>query len=153
MGRCPALLRPLLTSRSALRRRPFRHEARSPQVRVVTFPAQPPDLRRLPLVARASRSLARSPWSAPPPIRFLFVGSRFRSPLLSALPLGHSPCGSLGVAATSFPKGLSPPGHAHAGHTSKNRPGLSPACSSSPCPLPERRCRPHRSFWCSTLRK
>src|SRR5713101_4223651 len=117
MGRCPALLRPLLTSRSALRRRPFRHEARSPQVRVVTFPAQPPDLRRLPLVARASRSLARSPWSAPPPIRFLFVGSRFRSPLLSALPLGHSPCGSLGVAATSFPKGLSPPGHAHAGHT------------------------------------
>ena len=119
MGRSPSLLPPLLTSRSALRRRPFRREARSPQVRGVAFPAQPPDLPRLPLVARASRLLARSPWSAPPPIRFLFVGSRFRSPLLSALPRGHSPCGSLGVAATSFPRGLSPPGHAHPGHTSQ----------------------------------
>src|SRR5471030_3179371 len=41
------LLRPLLTSRSGLRRRPFRREARSPQVRTHSFPAQPPDLRRL----------------------------------------------------------------------------------------------------------
>ena len=41
------LLRPLLTSRSVLPRRPFRHEARSPQVRTQSFPAQPPDLRRL----------------------------------------------------------------------------------------------------------
>ena len=30
-----------------LRRRPFRREARSPQVRLRTFPARPPDLRRL----------------------------------------------------------------------------------------------------------
>ena len=45
------LLWPLLTSRSAVfpRRRPFRRKARSPQVRYVTFPAQPPDLRRLTL--------------------------------------------------------------------------------------------------------
>ena len=41
------LLRPLLTSRSASPRRPFSHEARSPQVRTRSFPAQPPDLRRL----------------------------------------------------------------------------------------------------------
>src|SRR5476651_1270081 len=41
------LLRPLLTSRSGLHRRPFRHEARSPQVRAHSFPAQPPDLHRL----------------------------------------------------------------------------------------------------------
>ena len=41
------LLWPLLTSRSSLRRRPFRHEARSPQVRTQSFPAQPPNLRRL----------------------------------------------------------------------------------------------------------
>src|SRR5690606_17357438 len=72
------LLRPLLTSRSAAGiptlRRPFRHEARSPQVRTMAFPAQPPDLRRSALVARASRSSARSPCSAAPPIRFLFVG-------------------------------------------------------------------------------
>jgi len=79
-----ALLRPLLTSRSALRRRPFRREARPPQVRVVAFAAPSPDLHRLPLVAGASRSLARSPRKALPDIRFLFVDSRFRSPLLSA---------------------------------------------------------------------
>jgi hypothetical protein len=81
-----ALLRPRLTSRSTSRRRLFRREARPPQVRALAFPAKPPDLRRLPLVARASRSLARSPWSASPRIRFLFVGWRLRSPLPSALP-------------------------------------------------------------------
>jgi hypothetical protein len=36
------LLWPLLTSRSGFHRRPFRHEARSPQVRTRSFPAQPP---------------------------------------------------------------------------------------------------------------
>lgn len=41
------LLRPLLTSRSDFHRRPFRHEVRSPQARTQSFPAQPPDLRRL----------------------------------------------------------------------------------------------------------
>ena len=41
------LLRPLLTSRSTLLRRPFRHKARSPQVRTQSFTAQPPDLRCL----------------------------------------------------------------------------------------------------------
>jgi len=80
---CLALLRPLLTSRSALQRRPFGREARPPQVRAVAFPAPSPDLRRAPLVARASRSLARSPWDVTPPIRFLFVDARLRSPLLS----------------------------------------------------------------------
>ena len=39
------LLRPLLTSRSRFPRRPFRHEASSPQVRTHTFIAQPPHLR------------------------------------------------------------------------------------------------------------
>ena len=39
------LLRPLLTSRSRFPRRPFRHEASSPQVRTHSFIAQPPDLR------------------------------------------------------------------------------------------------------------
>ncbi len=41
------LLRPLLTSRSSVRCRPFRHKARSPQVSTHSFIAQPPDLRRL----------------------------------------------------------------------------------------------------------
>lgn len=63
------ILWPLLTSRSpAFRRgRPFRRQARSPQVRTSAFGARPPDLRRLPLVAGASRSCARSPRKAPPP--------------------------------------------------------------------------------------
>jgi hypothetical protein len=60
------LLRPWLTSRSDLHRCPFGHKARSPQVRTHSFPARPPNLRHRPLVTRASRSLARSPWSAPP---------------------------------------------------------------------------------------
>ncbi|MDB5745555.1 MAG: hypothetical protein JWP72_403, partial [Massilia sp.] len=76
-------------------RRPFRHEARSPQVRTHSFPAQPPDLRRFALTTRASRFHARSPCLAAPSIRFLFIGSQFRS----ALPLhGRSPfrsCASL----------------------------------------------------------
>ena len=79
------LLRPLLTPRSVeeaskrgLPRRPFKHKARSPRIRTVAFVAQPPDFRRFPLVARAPRSLARSPWSTAPHIRFLFVGSRLR---------------------------------------------------------------------------
>ena len=71
-------------------------EARSPQVRMMAFPAQPPDLRRLSLVVRASRFAARSPCSAMPPIRFLFVNSRIRSPLLSAVRSRSQPCGSLG---------------------------------------------------------
>ena len=41
------LLWPLLTSCSGFHRRPFRHKARSPQVRTRSFTAQPPDLRRL----------------------------------------------------------------------------------------------------------
>ena len=78
---CWRLLRPLLTSRSGFRRRPFRHKTRSPQVRTHSFTAQPPDLRHFALTTRASRFLARSPCSAAPYIRFLFIGSQFRSTL------------------------------------------------------------------------
>src|SRR5690606_34174988 len=71
----PRLLRPLLTPRSALTERPpFKGEARSPRVRTMTFVARPPDLHRFPLATRASRYVARSPWSAVPPIRFLSIG-------------------------------------------------------------------------------
>ena len=87
---CWRLLWPLLTSRSALPRRPFRHKARSPRVRTHSFTAQPPDLHHLALATRASRLLARSPCSAVPHIRFLFIGSRFTlhasSPRSVALP-------------------------------------------------------------------
>ena len=89
------LLWPLLTPRSAFPRRPFRHEARSPQVRTHSFTAQPPDLRHFALTTRASRLLAHSPCLAAPCIRFLFIGSQFRSTLP---PHGRSPfrsCASL----------------------------------------------------------
>jgi len=76
-------------------RRPFGREARSPRVRTSAFAARPPDLRRLALVPRASRFLARSPCSAPPRIRFLFVGPQLRSPLPSRRPRGPTLCGSL----------------------------------------------------------
>jgi hypothetical protein len=76
-------------------RRPFRRKARSPRVRTSAFAARPPDLRRLALVTRASRLLARSPCSAPPSIRFLFVGPQLRSPLPSRQPHGPTLCGSL----------------------------------------------------------
>ena len=121
-------------------RRPFGHKARAPQVRVVNFPAQPLDIRRHPLVVRASRTDARSPWMASPLIHrtrflwsgcFLFVGSRFRYRFFQCRPHGWtgfpacSPCELLGVATTSSPRGLPPPIHAHAGHTS-GRPGSCP---------------------------
>ena len=105
------------------RRRPFRREARSPQVRLVMFPAQLPDLRRSPLVARASRKRDRSPWLATPRIRFLFVSSRFCSPLLSA-PTSRSDRVHRHFAlrfargrCDQLPPGFSPVHHLHAGHT------------------------------------
>src|SRR5690606_18291804 len=92
-------------------RRPFRRKARSPQVRTMAFPAQPPDLRRSALVVRASRSRARSPCSAAPPIRFLFVGSTGslhlffqRSPHGRRLAVRFGPYDQV-------PGGLSPPDH------------------------------------------
>ena len=78
LQRITRLLWPRLTSRSVIPRRPFRHKARSPRVRALTFSARPPDLRSFALITRASRFYARSPCSATPCIRFLFIGSRLR---------------------------------------------------------------------------
>jgi hypothetical protein len=121
-----ALLRLLLTSRSTLRRRPFRREARPPQVRPSAFAARPPDLRRPPLVARASRSLARSPWEAPPCIRFLCVSPRFRSPLLSAPPSRSATLRFAPVPATRSREDLHLPVECHAGHTKERAPARGP---------------------------
>ena len=85
-----AVLCLLLTSRSASQRRPFRRKARSPQVRNHAFRPQPPNLRRRPLVAGALQSFACSPRSVTPHIRFLYVGSDFRSALLSAYASRHT---------------------------------------------------------------
>ena len=69
--------------------------SRSPQVRTHSFTARSPDLRHHPLVTRASWLLARSPWVAPPCIRFLSIDPQLRSTLP---PHGRSPfrsCASL----------------------------------------------------------
>jgi len=79
----------------ARHRCPFRHKARSPQVRTHSFTARPPDLRRFPLITRASRFLARSPWSATPSIRFLFIGPQLRSTLPSHTRSPSCSCASL----------------------------------------------------------
>jgi hypothetical protein len=52
-----------------------------PNARTHPFAARLPDLRHRPLVTSASRSLARSRWSAPPSIRSLSIGPKFRSTL------------------------------------------------------------------------
>lgn len=113
------LLRPLLTSRSGFFfRRPFRHKARSRQVRTHSFPAQPPDLRHFALTTRASRFRARSPCLAAPRIRFLSIGSQFRSTLP---PHARSPsrsCASLAVVSSR--RDFHPQECAHAERTRKN---------------------------------
>src|SRR5512138_41003 len=94
------LLRPLLTSRSALlRRRPFGREARSPQVRVVAFTARPPDLRRR-VVGRESFAVncplaLLGSASYPVPVRRLAVSlpASFSTSLtVGALRFARGPC-------------------------------------------------------------
>lgn len=119
------LLRPLLTSHSVRSRCPFRHKARSPRVRTHSFTAQPPDIRYVALATRASRLLARSPCSAAPPIRFLFIGSRFTLhasfPRLVTLP----PLRFASFAVASLREDLHLQECARAGRT-KNRPPKGP---------------------------
>lgn len=76
-------------------RRPFRHKARSPQVRTLSFPAQSSHLRHFALTTRASQSLACSPCSVPPHMRFVFLDSRFRSTLPSHARSPSRSCASL----------------------------------------------------------
>ena len=111
--------------RSFLRRPPFTDEARSPQVRMVVFPAQPPDLRRSPLVARVRGQLSASPGSRRLVSGFCSSARGFCSPLLSAP--ASRPDRFPGFFALRFargrcdqlPPGLSPVHHLHAGHTTK----------------------------------
>jgi hypothetical protein len=107
----------LRRSADAIRRLPFRSEARSPQVRRIGCPCTSAGFTWLPLIARASRSIARSPWSAPPRIRFLYV-----APQVS---LAASFSDSLTVVALRFTRvgAIASPQdshllvNAHAGHT------------------------------------
>ena len=95
LRRTTRLLRPLLTSRSGQARRPFRHKARSPQVRTRSFAAQSPHLRHLALTTRASQPSACSPCLAAPQMRFVYLDSGFRSTLPSHARSPSRSCASL----------------------------------------------------------
>ena len=123
---CFRVLRPLLTSRSASRRRPFRRKARSPQVRPSAFRARPPDLRRSPSVAGASRPFARSPRSATPHIRFLFVGPLLSLRASSGHPLAELPLRFAQVGATSSLPDSHRVAETHAGRTRRRPRGSRP---------------------------
>ena len=139
-------LRPVLPTR----RRPFRREARSPQVRTVTFPAQPPDLRRL--------SLGRESFAFMCPLALLGNASYPVSVrrLAGSLPrfFQRSPRGRrLAVRFGRYdqvPGGLSPPDHcpcwAHTRKRSRETPTpLYRLSYGSVLPLVE----PPKSFSCS----
>ena len=76
-------------------RHPFRHEARSPQVRTPSFTAQSSHLRDFNLTTTASQSLACSPCFAPPHMRFVYLDSRIRSTLPSHTRSPSCSCASL----------------------------------------------------------
>jgi len=103
-------------------RRPFRHEARSPQVRTHTFIAQPPHLRHLALVTRALRFCARSPCLAAPSMQFLFIGSRFMLHASSPRSVTLTQLRFTSLAVTSSWRDLHPQVCAHAGRTQKKTP-------------------------------
>ena len=104
---------------------PFRPKTRSPQVRNETFRPQPPNLRRQSLVAGALQSVACSPRLAPPLIRFLCVGSDFRSPLLSAFASRHHLAVHLRFLQPVASEDLHLQASFHAGHTTtKKQPRL-----------------------------
>ncbi len=111
------LLRPLLTSRSGSPRRPFRHKARSPQVRTRSFPAQPPHLRRLTLGHKsfAVDSLLALVGNASYPVLVhrLTVSLRASSPRSVALTQLRFTC----LAVASSAGDLHPEDRAHAGRT------------------------------------
>ena len=126
------LLRPLLTPRSATchsvrQRRPFRHKARSPQVRTMTFSAQPPDLHHL--------SLGRGSFAVTGPLALLGSASYpvLVHRLADSLAASFSAPVALGalrftwVAATSSPKDFHLQAITHAGHTRRKRRPLAAA--------------------------
>ena len=148
-------------------RRAFTHKARSPQVRTHTFTAQPPHLRHLALVTKASRFLARSPCLVAPSMRFLFIGSRFTLYASSPRSVALTQLRFTSLTVTSSWRDLRPQVCAHAGRTKERpgacRPGLcwvrrKPLMRSRPWPSPRTprsgrsscsgRCRPRLCSGC-----
>ena len=128
----PQLLWPLLTSRSGLRRRPFRHKTRSPQVRTQSFPAQQPDLRRLILdhksfAVHCPLALIGAAFY-PILVHRLAVSIHASSPRSVTLPQLRF----TSFAVVSLREDLHLQDCAHAGRTTKNDPGACATESLSP---------------------
>lgn len=122
-------------------RRPFRHKARSPQVRTLSFIAQPPHLRYLALVTRASWFMAHSPCLASPSMRFLFIGSRFTLHASFPRSVALTQLRFTSLVVTNSRRDFHPQECAHAGRTKKNgrhtvtadkSPGASPGARQIP---------------------
>jgi hypothetical protein len=117
------LLRPLLTSRSGLHRRPFSHKARSPRVSTHTFTAQSPHLRLLALVTRALQIGACSPCLAAPSMKFLFIDSRLTLHASFPHSVALMQLRFTLLAVTSLQRDFHPQVRAHAGRTPTNGSG------------------------------
>jgi len=74
-----------------------------------------------PLVARASRSFARSPWSAPPPIRFLYVAPQVLLAAAFSDSLAILALRFTRVVATNSPEDFHLQVDCHAGHTKEKK--------------------------------
>jgi hypothetical protein len=118
-------------------RRPFRHKARSPQVRTHSFTPQPPHLRHLALITRASRFMARSPCLAAPSMRFLYIGSRFTIHASFPHSVALMQLRFASFVVINLRRDLHPQECAHAGHTKeKGKPagGFPCCCHASAVP-------------------
>src|SRR6202034_4667811 len=75
----------------------FRTNGRSPEVSSTAFSAQPPDLQPMPLMDMGFTVICPLARHRMPLIRFLFIGSRLCSTLLSDPPSPERPCASLSL--------------------------------------------------------
>ena len=79
--------------------------------------AQPPDLRRFALITRASRFRARSPCSAVPSVRFLYIGSQLMLHASFPRPVTLTQLRFASFAVINLRRDLHPQECAHAGRT------------------------------------
>ncbi len=149
------LLWPLLTSRSGLVPLPFQALCEISRVRTHSFIVQPPNLRCLALITRASRRRARSPCLTAPCIRFLSIGSRFMLHASSPHSVTLMQLRFTSFAVINSWRDLHPQECAHAGRTRKAHgvyralltvmSGEIPSHCISQCVRPAPACNPARS--------
>ncbi|CAN5892377.1 hypothetical protein BH11GEM2_BH11GEM2_01010 [soil metagenome] len=98
---------------------PFQGSVRSPRVRHIGCPCMSAGYTVQPLIVRASRFHARSPWSAPPRLRFLYVAPQVSLAAAFSTVLTDSTLRFARVGTISSPQDLHLLVNGHAGHTWK----------------------------------